>query len=202
MTSPFPACRCGPCADSKPRRTSRIRCMPPALSHPCVWPSSGHASWCSPPAVVPPACMRRRRSYSFLASRMKSGLNDRRRLSTYSLGGNPRPVGAVGFPGMFGMVSFIAGTFLFAAGGVEHGPPVVARRPRRLFPQLVDQLWEPLVPDGRVSRIGRNHPMGLPPTLTGIQPRPRKVRPCRSGKPPVPVGGSWAGGIRTPRPPD
>ena len=87
----------------------------------------------------------------------------------------------------------------------------------------MNQLWEPLVPDGRVSRIGRNHPIGLPPTLTGIQPHPRMVRPCRSGKPPAPWGGShaeegsnfrpavletaalptelsaysWAGGIRT-----
>ncbi len=129
----------------------------PRDPRPCVCLSSCHASWCSPPTVVPSACMRRRRSYSFLASRMKSGLNDRRRLAAYSLGVNPRPVGAAGLPGMFGMVSFIAGTFLFAAGGVEHGPPVVARRPKELFPHLVDQLWEPLAPQ-RLSIWNQSEP--------------------------------------------
>lgn len=108
----------------------------PRDPRPCVCLSSCHASWCSPPTVVPSACMRRRRSYSFLASQMKSGLNDRRRLAAYSLGVNPRPVGAAGLPGMFGMVSFIAGTFLFAAGGVEHGPPVVADDPGDCFHNL------------------------------------------------------------------
>lgn len=78
--------------------------MPPAPLLLRVGLSSCHASWGSPPTVVPPACMRRRRSYSFLASRMKSGLNDRRRLVPYSFGVNPRPVGAVGSCCVFDML--------------------------------------------------------------------------------------------------
>ena len=195
----------------------------PRDPRPCVCLSSCHASWCSPPTVMPSACMRRRRSYSFLASRMKSGLNDRRRLAAYSLGVNPRPVGAAGLPGMFGMVSFIAGTFLFTAGGVEHGPPVVADDPGDCFHNLWISYGNHWFPTAECLESAGTIPIGLPPTLTGIQPHPRMVRPCRSGKPPAPWGGShaeegsnfrpavletaalptelsaylWAGGIRT-----
>lgn len=76
----------------------------PRDPRPCVCLSSCHASWCSPPTVVPSACMRRLRSYSFLASRRKSWLNDRRRLSPYSFGVNPRPVGVVGSCCVFDML--------------------------------------------------------------------------------------------------
>lgn len=166
----------------------------PRDPRPCVCLSSCHASWCSPPTVVPSACMRRRRSYSFF------GFPDEIRVERSSQtlpvlfrgqaasGGRARRVGCGRHGSGHVRRSLLAGFSLVGRSGIEPAPPSGHEWWRTCYTALdADRRLE----SGRAIRFPFSHvrsqycsPSSIGGTVT---------RSVRSRTEPD----SWAGGIRT-----